>query len=57
MTGRRRRRLKQLLGDLKEMRSYWKLKEEAADRILWRTGFGRVYGPVVRRVTTELIIN
>jgi hypothetical protein len=34
MTGRRR---KQLLDDLKEKRRYWKLKEDALDRKLWRT--------------------
>jgi hypothetical protein len=28
---------------------YWKLKEEALDRTLWRTRFGRGYGPVVRQ--------
>jgi len=38
--GRRRRRCKQLLDDLKEERRCWKLKEEALDRSLWRTGFG-----------------
>jgi len=27
------------------------LKEEALDRILWRTRFGRDCGPVVRRIT------
>ena len=37
VTGRRRRRRKQLLGDLKESRKYWKSKEETLDRILWRT--------------------
>jgi hypothetical protein len=31
MTGRRGRRRKQLLDDLKEKRRYWKLKEEALD--------------------------
>jgi hypothetical protein len=31
MTGRRGRRRKQLLDDLKGKRSYWKLKEEALD--------------------------
>jgi hypothetical protein len=41
MTGRRGRRSKQLLDDLKEKRKYWKLKEEALDRTLWRTRFGR----------------
>jgi hypothetical protein len=29
--------------DLKETRRYWKLKEEAQDRTLWRTHFGRGY--------------
>jgi hypothetical protein len=51
MTGRRGRRRKQLLVDLKEKRRYWKLKEEALDRTLWRTHFGRNYGPVVRQTT------
>jgi hypothetical protein len=50
-TGRRGRRRKQLLDDLKEKKRYWKLKEEALDRILWRTCFGRGYGPVVRQTT------
>jgi hypothetical protein len=35
MTGRRGRRRKQLLNDLKEKRGYWKLKEEALDRSQW----------------------
>jgi len=39
----------QLLGDLTDNRGYWILKEEATDRALWRTGFGRGYGPVVRQ--------
>jgi hypothetical protein len=34
VTGRRGRRRQQLLDDLKEKRRYWKLKEEALDRIL-----------------------
>jgi hypothetical protein len=37
MMGRWGRRRKQLLDDLKEKREYWKLKEEALDRTLWRT--------------------
>jgi hypothetical protein len=49
MTGRRGRRRKQLLDDLKEKRIYGKLKEEALDRTLLRTRFGRGYGPVVRQ--------
>jgi hypothetical protein len=51
MTGRRGRRRKQLLDDLKEKKRYWKLKEEALDCTLWRTCFGRDYGPVVRQTT------
>jgi hypothetical protein len=27
---------------------YWKLKEEALDRTLWRTRFGKGYDPVVK---------
>ena len=34
---RRGRRRKQLLDDRKDRRGYWKLKEEALDRTLWRT--------------------
>jgi hypothetical protein len=51
ITGRRGRWRKQLLDDLKEKRRYWKLKEEALDRTLWRTSFGGDYGPVVRQTT------
>jgi hypothetical protein len=51
MTGRRGRRHKQLLDDLKEKKRYCKLTEEALDRTLWRTRFGRGYGPVVRQTT------
>jgi hypothetical protein len=43
MTGRRGKRHKQVLDDLKENRRYWKLKEEALDRTMWRTRFGRGY--------------
>jgi hypothetical protein len=46
VTGRRGRRGKQLLD---VTRGYWKLKEEALDRTLWRTGFGRGYGPTFRK--------
>ena len=49
MAERRGRRSKQLLYGVKEKRGYWKLKAEALDRILWRTGFGRDYGPVIRQ--------
>ena len=49
MTGRRRRRRRKLLDDLKERRGYSHLKEEALDRAMWRAGFGRSFGPVVRQ--------
>jgi hypothetical protein len=48
---KRGRRSKQLLNYLKETSWYWQVKEEALDRPFWRTGFGRVYGPVLREVT------
>ena len=54
MTGRQGRRRKQLLGDVKERRGYSKLKEEALDRSLWRTRFGRGCGPVVRQTAERM---
>ena len=51
MRGGQGRRRKQLLDDVKEKRGYWQLKEEALDRILWRTGNGSGYGPVVTQTT------
>jgi len=47
--GRPERRRKQLLDDLKEMRGYWKLEEEALDRTLWRIDYVRSYRPIVRQ--------
>jgi hypothetical protein len=44
------------LDDLKEARRYWKLKEEAQDRTLWRTQFGRGYGPVARQTTMYVLL-
>ena len=44
-------RRKQLQNYLKKMRAFWKLKEEALERNMWRTGFGRGYKPVVRQTT------
>jgi hypothetical protein len=38
--GRRGRKRKQLVDDLKEKRRRWKLKEEALNHTLRRTGFG-----------------
>jgi len=49
VSGRRGRRRRQLLDSVKENRRYWKLKEEALDRNLWRTVFGRDCDPVVRQ--------
>ena len=49
VTRRRGRRRKQLLDDLKELRGYCKLKEEAIDRAVWRTRFERSYWLVVRQ--------
>jgi hypothetical protein len=48
VTGRRGRRRRKLLDDLKERREYSYLKEEALDRTMWRARFGR---PVVRQTT------
>jgi chorismate mutase len=48
VTGRRHRKL---LDDLKERRGYSYLEEEAADHSMWRTRFGRGFGPVVRQTT------
>ena len=41
VTGRRGRRRRKLLDDLKERRGYPHLKEEALDRTMWRARFGR----------------
>jgi len=51
VTGRRGRRHRKLLDDLKERRGYSHLKEEALDRTMWRARFGRGFGPVVRQTT------
>ena len=49
VTGRRRRRRKLLCYRKVEIR-YWN-SEEALDRTLWRTRFGRIYGPVIRQAS------
>ena len=55
--GRRGRRRKHQFDDLQERREYWELKEDTLGRIMWRTRFGRGYGPVVRHcVTNECVI-
>jgi hypothetical protein len=53
MIRRRRRGCRQLLDDLKEARRYWKLREGT----LWRTRFGRGYGPVVRQSDNEFYVS
>jgi hypothetical protein len=50
VTGRRKKRSKKLLVNLKERKEYSRLKEEAVDRTVWRAGFGRGFGPVVRQI-------
>ena len=47
--GRWGRRRRQLLDDLKGRRGYSHLKQEALESNMWRAGFGRGFGPVVRQ--------
>jgi hypothetical protein len=47
--GRRGRRRKELLYDLKENTGYWKLEVEALDHTVWTTGCGSGCGPVIRQ--------
>jgi hypothetical protein len=49
--GRRGRRRRKLLNDIKERKWYSHMKEEAVDHTIWRTRFGRGFGPVVRQTT------
>jgi hypothetical protein len=49
VTRRRERRRRKLLDDLKANRVYSYLKEEALDRTMWRAGFGRGFGAIVRQ--------
>jgi len=51
VTGRRGRRRRKLLDNLKGRRGYSHLKEETLDRTMWRARFGRGFGPVVRQTT------
>jgi hypothetical protein len=52
VTGRRGRRHRKLLDDLKERRGFSHVKQGALDRTVWRAGFGRGFGPVVRETAT-----
>jgi len=51
VTGRRGKRRRKLLDDLKKRRGYSHLKEKTIDRTMWRTPFGGGFGPVVRQTT------
>ena len=51
VTGKRGRRRRKLLYDLKERRGHSRLKEEALDLTMWRPRFGRGFGPVVRQTS------
>jgi hypothetical protein len=55
VTRRRRRRCKKRLNNLKDMRGYSHLKEEALDRTIWRNPFRRGVGPVVRQITERMM--
>jgi len=56
VTGRRGRRCRELLDDLKEKKGYSHLKEEAVDRTMWRARFRRGFGPVVRQTTKRIYL-
>jgi len=56
VTGRRGRRRRKLLDDLKERRGCSHLKEEGLDLTMWRAGFGRGFGPVVRQTAKGILI-
>jgi hypothetical protein len=47
-TGRRGKRRKSLLNDLKEATAYWEMREEALGCTVCSTHFRTSYGPVVR---------
>jgi hypothetical protein len=51
VTGRRGRKRRKLLDDLKERRGHSHLKEEALGRTMWTARFGKGLGPVVRQTT------
>jgi hypothetical protein len=51
VTGRRGRRRRKLLDDLKERRGHSHSKEKDLDRTMWRARFGTGFGPVVSQTT------
>jgi hypothetical protein len=56
VTGRRERKRKKLLDDCKETRGYWKLKENALDRILWKARLGRNLGESMEKIYIKISI-
>jgi hypothetical protein len=54
VTGRRGRRRRKYLDDLKERRGYSKLKDESLDRTMRTAGFGRGFATVVRVVRVHI---
>jgi hypothetical protein len=52
VTGRRGRRRRKLLDDIKKRRGYSHLKEEALVRTVRRARFGRGLRPVLRHTTS-----
>ena len=49
--GRRRRKRRRPLDNIKQERRYWNFKEEALDRTFRRAGLGISYEPVARQTT------
>jgi hypothetical protein len=54
VTGRRGRRRRKLLDDLKERKGYTHLKEEGLDRTMCRARFERGFGLVVRQTAKRI---
>jgi hypothetical protein len=54
VTGTRGRRRRKLLNDLKKRIGYSRLKEEPQDHTMWRSRFGRGFGPVVRQTAERM---
>jgi hypothetical protein len=57
VTGKIGRRRRKVLNFLQERRGYSSLKEEVLDRAVWRAGFERGFGPVVRQTTEWMNIS
>jgi hypothetical protein len=57
VTGKRGRRCRKLLDDLKGRRGYAHLKKKTLERTMWRTHFGRSFGPVVRQTAKGMNVD